>query len=62
MQAARELNEAQHRKVVALAVGGAPFTLPVEGGKIDEEAYRRLMVDMAKLAPPGWEFPPLPKR
>ena len=39
--------------------GGPPFTLPLPDGHghIDEWAYRQLIADMAKLAPPGWEFP-----
>jgi hypothetical protein len=38
--------------------GGAPFLLPLDSnGMIDEWAFRRLLADMAKLAPPGWEFP-----
>lgn len=39
--------------------GGAPFILPNEDGYIDEWAYRRIIADMAMLAPSGWEFPPL---
>ena len=41
--------------------GGVPFTVPVEAdGRMDEWALRRIESDMAKLAPPDWEFPDEP--
>jgi hypothetical protein len=38
--------------------GGYPFTVPIEDdGRCLEEATRRIILDMAKMAPKGWEFP-----
>jgi hypothetical protein len=38
--------------------GGYPITVPVEDdGRCDEEAFRRLILDIVKLAPKGWRFP-----
>jgi hypothetical protein len=37
---------------------GTPFTVPVEDdGRSDEWAIQRVILDMVKCAPPGWEFP-----
>jgi hypothetical protein len=36
-----------------------PFTVAVdEEGYADVWAFQRLLADMARLAPPGWEFGP----
>jgi hypothetical protein len=37
--------------------GGPPFTLPNEDGMVDNLAVQQLIADMARLAPPDWEFP-----
>ncbi len=34
-----------------------PFTVPVEAdGRCDEWAFQRLISDLMKCAPPGWNF------
>ena len=38
--------------------GGYPFTVSVdEEGRCDSWALNRLIADIIRLAPPGWEFP-----
>jgi hypothetical protein len=37
--------------------GGPPITLPNDGETVDAWALQKLIADMAKLAPPDWEFP-----
>ena len=35
-----------------------PFSVPVDpDGYADYWAFERILSDMARLAPPGWEFP-----
>jgi hypothetical protein len=37
---------------------GPPFTVPIDDeGYCDAAAFQRLIADMARLAPPGWQFP-----
>jgi hypothetical protein len=37
---------------------GTPFTVSIEDdGRCDEWAIQRVILDMVKCAPPGWEFP-----
>lgn len=38
--------------------GGTPFTLPFDGPKVDKWAVDKLIAQMSKEAPDGWEFPP----
>jgi hypothetical protein len=36
---------------------GRPFTVPAEAdGRCDEWAFQRLISDLMKCAPPGWNF------
>lgn len=38
--------------------GGCPFTVPVDPDDyVETWAFQRLLADMARLAPPNWEFP-----
>jgi hypothetical protein len=38
--------------------GGYPFTVPVdEDGRCAKRALNRLIADIIKSVPPGWEFP-----
>jgi hypothetical protein len=38
--------------------GGPPFTVPFDpDDMIDDQAARRLMLDMVRAAPLGWVFP-----
>jgi hypothetical protein len=43
--------------------GGAPFILPIDDDdRFDQWAFQRLLADMAKLVPRGWEFPTDPNK
>jgi len=38
--------------------GGNPFTVPVDDdGRCDKWALNKLILDIIKSTPPGWEFP-----